>query len=222
MIIKIFEKYKHVRKYNKNHRIDDKFLKTLLEQTWRVTPSKNNFMPYNIHVLGPQHHNFKKEIYKICVWHEDHENSRNLIDEGDNLNPNYMNILDCSHLLVFTSRVEDELNPVQQTLHNNGIYLDPITPEGLEKYIDTVSLEVGMFANTLSALCSENNIQFSYTLCFKRDLAFWKAVSFVKNHPILLMTLGKGEVYRRGEAEKEGWTDYDYKPSFNKIVNFIN
>jgi len=220
MIIDILKQMRHVRKYYKNKPIEDDFLKEILEQTWKVTPSKNNFMPYKIHVIGPQHENYKKEIYQICVGNEDLKNSRNPIDEGQNLNPNYMNLFNCSHALIFTARLEDELNPHQRLLDKNGIYLEPITPESLATYIDTVSLEVGMFANTLSAVCLENNVQTSYTLCFKRNLEAWQKLPFVDNRPILIMTIGKAEIYRRDIARKEGWSKNDYKPAFNRIVNF--
>src|SRR6056297_2460660 len=124
MIIDYLKKLRHVRKYNNKSKLDDNLVNELLYLTWQVTPSKNNFMPYNVHVIGPKDDNLKNIIYNNCVSNENKVNSLNKIKDANQLNANYMNILNCSHLLIFTSRLEDKLNPVQENLIKRGIYLE--------------------------------------------------------------------------------------------------
>jgi len=222
MIFNILQKLRHIRQYDETYIIDKTLINDLLYKTWKVTPSKNNFMPYKIHVIGPDNNEFKKQIYKNCVSQEDYMNSFNEKNIGNKLNDNYKNILNCSYLLVFTSRIETDPNPMQKMHVNQGIYLEPLSEKGISSYLDTISLEVGLFANTLAMLCLENNLDISYTLCFRRDLSFWKKLPFIKNRPILLMTVGKGKISRRQEMEKIGQSVLDYKPSYDKIIEFVN
>jgi hypothetical protein len=81
------------------------------------------------------------------------------------------------------------------------------------------SLEVGMFTATFSSLCLEQGIDISYLSCFFRDKEFWKDLPFVERTPLLLVTIGKGKVYRR-DRNPERYVD-DLKPNYERIVNFI-
>ena len=58
-------KRKHVASYNLDVQIPKETVEHLLHKTWQATSSKNNFMPYSVHVLGPD----KKEE-KILVWNK--------------------------------------------------------------------------------------------------------------------------------------------------------
>lgn len=48
----LLEKRRHVRKYRTDKHPPYELIEKLLWKTWKTTPSKNNFMPYNCHVLG--------------------------------------------------------------------------------------------------------------------------------------------------------------------------
>jgi len=37
----------------------------------------------------------------------------------------------------------------------------------------------------------------------------------------LLMTLGKGKIYRTDWLEERGWLQYDLRPNYERIVNFV-
>jgi hypothetical protein len=221
MIDDMLKNRQHVLEYDTEANIPQSKINSLLERTWKVTPSKNNFMPYNIHVLGPEHEMYKKFVYFICVSNENFMNSKSHVSSINNVNPNYKNILSCSYLLIFTMRLEDQPSVFQQQQINNGIYYEAVDEENLFKLKDTASLEVGLFSNTFTGLCLEEGIDTSFTLCFRRDVEFWQDLPFVKRSPLLLMTVGKGKVYRRDVAIEEGWSNNDLRPNYDRIVKFV-
>ena len=52
-IFKHLDKRAHVMKYDNDRIPPEERIDDLLYKTWKVTPSKNNFMPYHCNVLGP-------------------------------------------------------------------------------------------------------------------------------------------------------------------------
>ena len=64
-ILTTLEQRHHVLRYKDKVIPDDDFSK-LLYKAWKVTPSKNNFMPYTVNVLGPGDKR-KKIIYDTCL-----------------------------------------------------------------------------------------------------------------------------------------------------------
>ena len=74
----MLEKYlqrKHVVKYKPDIISDDK-IKSLLQKTWQLTSSKNNYMPYSVHVLGPDKTTEKEKIFEKCIDRQN-ENEKN-------------------------------------------------------------------------------------------------------------------------------------------------
>ncbi len=222
MIDEVLKNRKHVREYDSTSNIPKSLIDSLLQRTWAVTPSKNNFMPYTIHVLGPEHQIYKELVYMLAASNENYMNSYNSVREIDNTNPNYTNILNCSYLFIFTLRLETQPNLFQQKQIQNGIYYEATDSKKLNDLSDTASLEIGLFANTFSGLCIEHSIDTSYTLCFRRELEYWRELPFVKRMPLLVMTAGKAKTYRQDVAKKQGWAQHDLRPDYNRIVNFVN
>lgn len=221
MIYDTLEKRKYVIKYDTDAHIPESLIYTLLMQSWKVTPSKNNFMPYTIHIVGPKDQKYKELVYLNAASNEGR------IDQIDdpltsryNVNlPKYANILSCSYLLIFTMRLEDKPNLYQQMLIDRGHNYEAVDETRLNDMYSTASFECGLFANTLSALCLEYDIDSSFTGCFHRNVAQWKDIPFVTRMPIMLMTLGKGIIYN--EDVKGDLGQKDIRPDFERIVNFI-
>lgn len=222
MIENILKNRRYVREYDTTANISESLVDELLQKTWKVTPSKNNFMPYTVHVLGPQHQHYKELVYLNAASNEGRTD--NLTDPLDTrytwFLPNYANILNCSYLFIFTLRLEDSPNPHQQQLLDRGHRYEAVDEERLDKLYPTASLEVGLFANTLSALFLENNIDVSYTLCFQKQIDKWANIPFVTRKPILLMTAGKGKVYLDEQMAKHNIVDP--RPDYHRIINFVN
>ena len=51
-LLATLEQRHHVLRY-KEENVPDDVLSKLLYKAWKVSPSKNNFMPYAVNVLGP-------------------------------------------------------------------------------------------------------------------------------------------------------------------------
>lgn len=216
MIDKIFKKRRYVREYDSSADISQSLIDSLLQKTWKVTPSKNNFMPYTIHVVGPEHQNYKDLVFLNCASNEGLTDGLNdpLEQRYKSDLPNYANILSCSYLLIFTMRLEDKPNPFQKMLIEKGHRYEAVDEHRLNDLYATAAIEVGLFADCFSALCLQNNIDVSFVGCFHRDLDKWKDIPFVTRQPILLMTVGKGKVYKKILKN-------DQRPDYNRIVNFV-
>lgn len=216
------EKYKYVLEYDSTANIPKDTIDSLLKKTWKITPSKNNFMPYSVFILGPDKQESKNDVYRLCLKNEGKVNDIPNIEKVryQNFKPQFWNIVSCSYLLVFTPRVETIPNPWQTHLMQQGIVYDQM--DGGKRYnvATNSAIEIGMFVNTLAYFCLEENIDVSHTMCFSKDVKDWQNISKdIKYSPTILMSLGKGLRYRQpidGPIEK-----LDLKPNYERIVNFI-
>lgn len=222
MIYETLKKRKDVREYDSSAIIPKQLIDSLLQKAWEVTPSKNRFMPYNVHVLGPEHTDYKKSVYQICLGNERYRDNADTDNRYTDWLPQYGNILSCSHLFIFTVREEDAPNPYQLNAVARGRTFDAMSIDTINKMYSNICLEVGLFADALSGLCLENDIDVSYSLCFRKDLAYWKDVPFINRQPVLLMTAGKGKVYTQDFRPKGSPISNFYKPSYERIVKFID
>ena len=221
MLEETLGKRKHVIDYCIAQQIPDDVIDGLLRTTWELTPSQNNFMPYSIFVLGPEHKKEKRVVYENVIFNQERINSLNPLPLVDDDYINLTSLLSCSHLLIFTLRLETQPNAHQKRQIEKGFYFEAVDEQSLESLTNTASLEVGMFTNTLSALCLEKGIHTSFLRTFPKDLECWKPLPFIKRNPLLLFTIGKGKAYLRDRAKSEGWHHEDHKPDFDRIVQKI-
>ena len=226
MIYETLGKHKHVLTYDQTAPlIEQSTIEKILKKTWKVTPSKNNIMAYNVYVLGPEHQHYKEIIYDISSKNEDRTNKRNPIPDTDKTNgriPAYSNLLNCQYLLIFTLRLGGPLNPYQQRQWNRGVCYDPCLEEGLIQSCENIAVECGLFANTFRGLCVEEGIDTSFTANFSKDIDDWKEIPFINRRVMLLMTVGYAKVYRE-DMKLPPTEDYigDVKPDYDRIVKFI-
>lgn len=217
------QNYRYVKEYDRNAVIPESLIDSILQRTWKITPSKNNFMPYKVHVIGPKHQELKDEVYLKCLKNEEKSDTIPNVESVrySNSKPNFWNIISCSYLLIFTQRVEDKPNPYQEHLIKNGFNYEQVELDASKSYTNAV-LEIGMFANNFSALCLEHDLDVSYTLCIRKELSSWKdkRFKFLKQNPIFVMTIGKGLVFR--QDTKDPLEKQDLKPDYERIVNFVN
>ena len=50
----LLDERRHVKVYDGESIPDKELIEKILWRAWKVTPSKNNFMPYHVNVLGPE------------------------------------------------------------------------------------------------------------------------------------------------------------------------
>lgn len=221
MIDDILKNRKNVKEFDSTAVIPDELIEQLLRRAWKVTPSKNNFMPYTIHVLGPTHQEYKNHLYNICLSNEGRSDGVDVATRYKNSLPQYSNILTCSYALIFTMRHEYEPNPYQKDAISRGKRFEATDYEHPNRLHGVASLEVGLFSDAFSALCLENNIDISYTLCFQHNLSYWKNLPFIVEEPILILTAGKGKIYSYDIAIEKGVAERNRRPEFERIVNFV-
>ena len=216
------EKYRYVLEYDSTADIEKDTIESMLQKTWKITPSKNNCMPYSIFILGPDKQKSKHDVYRLCIKNE--ERAKNIPDiekvRYQNFKPQFWNVVSCSYLLIFTPRVETQPNPWQIHRMQQGNVYDQMNEEKMYNVAAISAIEIGMFTNTLAYFCLEKNIDVSHTMCFSNDIKDWQNISKdIKYTPIILMSLGKGLRYR--QPTQDPIQQLDLKPNFERIVNFI-
>ena len=201
-----------------------------LDYAWRHTPSKNNFMNYNVYVLGPDQLDRKLNLYYKCLENQsqvngNHITGRNALEEYESklienkLTPNYISIKSAPYVILYTQRIETQLNNFQKSRIEEGMIYEQTFPKDNYRYDNATrnaTLEIGMFANNLANKCLKHNIDISYVACILRE---WKEPEwrFLDDVPLLIQCAGYGDIYRRDYLK----STQDLKPNFDRVVKFI-
>jgi hypothetical protein len=236
-IFDTMEKRHHVRKY-KPEAIPEETVKKLLWQSWKISPSKNNFMPYTVNVLGPNSLTEKKKIWENTIKsHRDYEedignktaNKHIAHKYKFKINPNYEHIKFNSHLLAFTSRVCSKPNKFyQRMVLEQGHFAEQCEVDQVLNIAEATSVEVGFFATHLTGLCIENNIDVSFCACIRKSPTGWDTMPWShydkerkKTRILLLMSLGYGDTFRYDVMKNDGNFKDDIKPEMDEVVKWI-
>lgn len=220
-------KRKHVASYNLDVQIPKETVEHLLHKTWQATSSKNNFMPYSVHVLGPDKKEEKILVWNKCVAKQKYSENKaaeagKIKQPQTHVNPYYNHIKENSYLLIFTARVCDKPNRYVQDSIENGHYAQEMFEDEVDNIVTTTAIEVGMFSSHLTLFCMEQDIDVSYTVCMPSLVKHWQNLPFVKHRPIMLMSMGYGSRYRTQNLQAQGWKPKDdFKPEINEVVNWI-
>tara|TARA_Y100000385_G_scaffold144580_1_gene150122 strand:- start:31 stop:753 length:723 start_codon:yes stop_codon:yes gene_type:complete len=238
-ILDTLEKRHHVLKY-KPEIVPDEAIKNLLYKAWKISPSKNNFMPYQVSVLGPYKQNEKNIIYnKVVRNHKFYDdigltkdteaNPKMQLEYTFKKNANYAHVRHNSHLLIFSSRVCPKPNKFyQRMVRKEGHYAEQCEIDQIKPTAESTSFEVGLFAGNFTALCIENGIDVSYTACLPKKESLWKDTPYLwydkenemaKVHSI--MSIGYADYYRYEWLAKNRNTDQDIKPEPEEIIKWI-
>ena len=218
----MLEKYlqrKHVVKYKSDIIPDDK-VKNLLHKTWQLTSSKNNYMPYSVHVLGPDKGAQKIKIFEKCIAKQNLMEKNANAERGD-LGWNYAHIKHNSHLLIFTARV-CEPNPYNERQIRQGHFATE-TDEAMTNSLTGTcgTIEIGMFAQNLTNFCMLEDIDVSFCVCFSKRRQDWKEFPFIKNTLVMIMSLGYGKLYYWDKLKNLGVRPKDnLKPEIDEVVKW--
>jgi len=235
-IFDTMEKRHHVVKY-KPEPVPDKLMKELLYKAWKISPSKNNFMPYQVSVLGPNRQEEKKKIWDMTVGNHIHYEeignataNKHLVHKYKfKINPNYEHVRFNSHLLVFTSRVCPEPNEFyKRMVEEEGHFAEQCELDQVLDCAEATSVEVGLFASHLSGLCIENGIDVSFCACIRKNEKLWKEFPYLwydkeKQYArvLLVMSVGYGDFYRYEVMQTNKTVNQDVKPEIDKVVKWI-
>jgi len=233
-------KYQYVMNYDTEKIPESFMIKQSLYEAWSTTPSKQQFMPYNIFVLGPDDKKIKELIYYKALVNEYKTNTpRYDVDESDVVAleklmveqrdiPLYANLKTAPYVLICTQRVEDQISPYNKNRTSLGFNFEQTDsawqtdPKRKNRGQGLAMLEIGMFVQSFANLCLKNNIDISYTRCLPTTMDFWTdpEFSFLENPPQLIMSAGFGKNYRR-ESNTLISHAVDYRPDFERVVKFI-
>lgn len=225
MIFDILQKRKHVILYDKNDIPTEETVKDILWHAWKTTPSKQNMMPYRIAVYGPDRQKEKSSAWKKVASNHYYAEKRGtekgrIKEPSYEINLYYEHIQDAPWLLIFQYRVCDWCPPFYVQGIKDGHYMEQMYRDDVLQS-RTVLFEAGLFASNIATLCLEKDIDISYCGCWPKKVEEWKDVPGIEENIIMLMTLGKGDYYRREKLEREGNSHLDYKVAFEEVVKFI-
>tara|TARA_B100001057_G_scaffold486150_1_gene566853 strand:+ start:827 stop:1588 length:762 start_codon:yes stop_codon:yes gene_type:complete len=235
----LMEKRHHVIKY-KPEPVPEKIMKELLYNAWKISPSKQNMMPYHVNVLGPNRQAEKDKIYHKVVDNHKFYNKLGLsVDTEANpkmkmeyefkKNPSYYHLKYNSHLLVYSQRVVPKPNKYyQRMVREQAHYAEQCELDQVEATAESTSFEIGLFASNLTALCIEKGIDVSFTACFSKSRKHWKDTPYAwydkekqvaKIHS--LMSIGYGDYYRYQWLKSRAKEGEDIKPQPDEIIKWI-
>lgn len=220
-------KRKHVKTYS--DKIPPKeLIEKALWKAWKTSPSKNNAMAYEVLVWGPEQKLKKEAIHSLCVKNhkavEDRAVDEGLMDktQGGVANPYYEHVKNNPYLITIHSRLASP-NLFYQKQVDTGHYYDQAYQHEVERIVDSVAVEVGIFAANLTNYLLESDLDMSYNSCFKRKVEEWHNVGLyeVKQRPIVMITCGYAQRYRIEDLIDRGQTDWDTKPEPDEIIRWI-
>jgi|TARA_B110000495_G_scaffold60709_1_gene51584 hypothetical protein len=226
MIFEHLDKRKHVYEYRQDDIPSQNTIEDLLRKTWKVTPSKQNVMPYKISVLGPDANITKQKVYNKVVSNDKRMSVEGLKEgavtqTSTEINPHYRHILHNPYLIVFSQRVcsDKDINPFYKSKIKTGQFMEQASEKWLGDIRSSTSFEAGLFAQNLASLCLEQDIHCSFTGCFSGNVKKWSDIDFVDYDVLMLMSLGKAKTFRR-EFMSQETSDQDYKTAFENVVKF--
>src|SRR6056300_2118735 len=92
--------FRQIRYFRQDKHPEEEMIKSLIAETYNLVPSKQNLVPYKIHVFGPNHSKEKEALY--------------LATKSKNVYINYNTLVNyqifASYVLLFTSRLCDNPN----------------------------------------------------------------------------------------------------------------
>ena len=221
-------KRKHVRRYSVNKIPPIELIQKALWKAWKTSPSKNNAMAYQVLVWGPDKKIEKEAIHSLCVKNHYHAELKAVkagitttTQEG-RANPYYEHIKLNPYLFTIHSRISKP-NKFYREKIKEGHFYDQGYQSHIEKIVDSVSVEVGIFASNLTHYLLEEGIDISYNSCFKRYVEDWHNVGLhmVEQRPILMMTCGYAQRTKRDDLKRDNKETWDVKPEIDEIIKWI-
>ena len=220
--LQLLNKRQHVMAYDTDDVPEKQLIEDLLWKAWKVTPSKNNFMPYHCNVLGPERVAEKHSIWMKSVKNKKEINEKNIKDhKEDGYNPYFEHLSTAPYLLVFTQRVCEPNEYYRKTIEK-GDYYEQMHEDQISSMLRTTAVEVGMWMANLSAFALEKGLNTSTIACFpyREDNSEWEDLPWVEHPVVLLGSIGKAKQYRR-ESMNEIQKKDDQKPEPETIIKWI-
>ena len=160
-------------------------IQDLLQRTLDIAPSKQNLFPFKIHAFGPDDHDEKQIVGKICsLWKtgavnhwDDSANKGKFKSAAGTMHTkqwmfdkNGNDLRNAPWVLVFEQRLANDNNFVKEhhALHQDAHRFTQTDPNRFRELTNTklTCIEIGMFLQTLAGLCLEQDLGISYIRTF--------------------------------------------------------
>tara|TARA_B000000475_G_scaffold258042_1_gene239775 strand:- start:2513 stop:3178 length:666 start_codon:yes stop_codon:yes gene_type:complete len=218
--LELLDKRRHIMKFSDDNIPPKSVIEDILWKSWKVTPSKNSFMPYHVNVLGPDKVEEKKDIWQKSQNNNDTQNTKNFGAPNPVGNQLFLEHLSSApYLLVFSQRVCEPNGLIAKNVEA-GAYYQQMHEDEADGNQQAVGIEVGMFHSNLTAFALEAGLDTSCILCFPSDRASWTDMDFVEGHVLLLMSVGYSELARR-DFLTEADSALDKKPEPEEVIRWI-
>ena len=208
-------------------------IQELIDMALEITPSKQNYQPYTINILGPDKENenkFQKE--KLKLWSKvvgnHHAIEDRALKEGkikDSIhviNRNYQHILSAPYVLVLETRLCKNNDYMELGVQESSHFAEQVIETELESLGTLIAMEVGLFCHALTGLCMEEGLDVSFTSCFPKRPERWSEFSYVNREPHLIMSIGHGDYYQRNFMQKTDVAKLDWKEDPKNIINWVD
>lgn len=227
MIKDIYSKRRQIRFFDKENYPDVNLVKQLINITYELVPSKQNLMPYKVHVIGPYNTEVNKELYRLaCINELGEHNYRQRFEEEISGNTQ---LLYAPYNLLFEKRLPEANTFVRERLKEGHPY-NNLDPKSHHLETNDTKIEIGMFCSILTGLCMEKNIDVSYTACLpsiKRNRVTDEITNpfvnlpFINENIFLALSLGYrhptvDENYMLSRLANVG----EIKPNINDVINW--
>ena len=202
---------------------------SVIKEAYEVTPSKQQFMPYKINIIGPGDEN---QSEKIKIWNkavfnhhaiEDRAMREGKIKDSIHLvNRNYQHIISAPYVLVFESRLCKNNKFNQWGVDNDSHFTEQTIESELSQIDSLISFECGLFSQSLVGLALEKGIDVSFTSCFPKNPSRWQDTTYVNRTPQMIVTLGYGSYYRMDFMKRTNQVQDDHKPPYEDMINWVD
>ena len=203
----ILENRKQIRWYDQEKIPDKEIIDFALKKTYETVASKQNLMPYKVHVVGPLNKEVNNALYETSTW--------------SGITANY-NLITAAYQFIYEVRLAKGSEKVIKDVEINGHIQPPMNPELYKTRggIKNTNIEIGMHATILSKILIENGLDVSYTLCFENNdnnqSERWNNpnLSFITDEVQFILSAGYPDLERYFESREE-------RPSFNEVVQWV-
>lgn len=226
----LIHKRKHIHKFDTVNIPKKYVIEECLWKAWKVTPSKQNFMPYSIAVLGPDKRYEKEILWNLSRKHQksiNEENAGKILgikghkEEGNN--PNFLYLETAPYILIISQRVCKPNPYIQKRIDEENIHYEQMhsDSQNIRDMMKTSAFEAGLFVANLWTFLLEHNIDLNVSACFPPSRHNWGELSNILEHPpIMVCAIGYCQTPRRNNLTKEKFK-LDLKPEPEEIIQWI-
>lgn len=223
-IFDVIDKRQHILEFDSQNIPKKSLIEECLWKAWKVTPSKQNFMPYTVNVLGPDNHEAKLKILSISQANQkkiNEENTPNHTELGNS--PNFRYLKTAPYILLISQRVCKPNPFVQSLIDDENSFFEQMHGDrkNLDDIMKTTAFEAGLFVANLWAFALEHNIDLNCNACFPTDKNYWRDFYYIQQDVVMMCAMGYCKVPRRNKNTEERFRQ-DYKPEPHEIIKWID